>query len=40
MEIVELIGNFGFPISITTYLLIRLEKKLEALTEAINKLNS
>ncbi|MDV2583475.1 YvrJ family protein [Alkalibacillus haloalkaliphilus] len=34
----ELIGNFGFPIAITIYLLLRLEKKIAELTSAITKL--
>ncbi|NIK12747.1 YvrJ family protein [Alkalibacillus sp. S2W] len=34
----DLIGNFGFPIAITIYLLIRLEKKITELTSAITKL--
>ncbi|MFC3771745.1 YvrJ family protein [Paenibacillus sp. GCM10012303] len=33
------IGNFGFPIVITSYLLIRFEKKLEALNHTIQQLN-
>ncbi|WP_350344254.1 YvrJ family protein [Proteinivorax tanatarense] len=34
-NMVNIIGNFGFPIMITLYLLMRFEKKLDALTEAI-----
>ncbi|MDQ0158412.1 YvrJ family protein [Alkalibacillus salilacus] len=34
----DLIGNFGFPIAITIYLLIRLEQKLSELTSAIKTL--
>lgn len=30
-----LLGNFGFPIVIAGYLLVRFEKKIEGLTEAI-----
>lgn len=33
-----LIGNFGFPIVITIYLLVHFEKKIEALTSAIQDL--
>lgn len=29
------IGNFGFPIAITIYLLLRFEKKLETLTDVM-----
>ncbi|WP_340430232.1 YvrJ family protein [Priestia megaterium] len=31
-------GNFGFPIVVTFYLLLRFEKKIDHLTEAINKI--
>ncbi|TKI13705.1 YvrJ family protein [Bacillus wiedmannii] len=30
-----LLGNFGFPIVLAGYLLLRFEKKIESLTEAI-----
>lgn len=33
-----LIGDLGFPIVITVYLLVRFEKKIEALTTAIQDL--
>lgn len=32
------IGNFGFPMVVAAYLLIRVEKKLDALTVAITNL--
>lgn len=32
------IGNFGFPIVVSIYLLVRVEKKLDDLTAAITKL--
>jgi hypothetical protein len=32
------IGNVGFPIAVTCYLLVRFEKQLLDLTTAINKL--
>lgn len=35
----ELITNYGFPIVLTFYLLIRTENKMENLTVAINDLN-
>ena len=35
---VAVIGNLGFPIAVTVYLLIRFEKKIETLELAINKL--
>lgn len=39
-ELVELITNVGFPMAISTYLLIRLEKQLHSLSSSINKLNT
>jgi YvrJ protein family len=36
--LIAVIGNFGFPLVLATYLLLRFEKKLESLTEAINHL--
>ncbi len=32
------VANYGFPMVISIFLLVRIETKLEALTEAINKL--
>lgn len=37
--IVNLIGNVGFPIAVSLYLLVRIEQKLEALTYSINDLS-
>jgi YvrJ protein family len=37
-NIVQLIGNFGFPIVITVYLLHRFENRLEALKNSIDAL--
>ena len=37
-ELVVLVGNFGFPVAVSMYLLIRLEGKLETLTESIHSL--
>ncbi|MFF1995379.1 YvrJ family protein [Bacillus mycoides] len=34
----SLLGNFGFPVVITIYLLIRFEKKLDKLTDIIDDL--
>ncbi|MEK1831350.1 YvrJ family protein [Priestia megaterium] len=34
----NLIGDFGFPMVVTFYLLLRFEKKIDHLTEAINKI--
>ncbi len=35
---VSILGNFGFPITIAVYLLIRFEKKIERLTGIIQEL--
>ncbi|MBC8060600.1 MAG: YvrJ family protein [Clostridiaceae bacterium] len=37
---VSLIGNVAFPVAVTAYLLIRLEKQIIGLTSSINKLNT
>ncbi|WP_238904916.1 MULTISPECIES: YvrJ family protein [Clostridium] len=39
-ELITLIANLGFPVAISAYLLIRLEKNLNSLTSSINKLNT
>lgn len=39
-ELINLIGNVGFPVAISAYLLIRLEKNIAMLTSSINKLNT
>ncbi len=39
-ELVSLIGNVGFPIAVSAYLLIRLKKQLNSLSTSINKLNT
>ncbi|MBL4930369.1 MULTISPECIES: YvrJ family protein [Clostridium] len=39
-ELINLIGNVGFPVAISAYLLIRLEKNIIGLTLSINKLNT
>ena len=38
-ELLQQIGNFGFPIVLSIYLLVRVEGKLEKLTESINELS-
>jgi hypothetical protein len=38
-EILLNIANYGFPIVVAVYLLIRTENKIEKLTESINELN-
>ena len=40
IDLVTLIGNVGFPVAISAYLLIRLEKNIAGLTSSINKLNT
>lgn len=39
-ELVNLIGNVGFPVAVCAYLLIRLEKQITTLSSSINKLNT
>lgn len=39
-ELVNLIPNVGFPVAISAYLLMRLEKQIMTLTFSINKLNT
>lgn len=38
--IVSLIGEMGFPMIITAYLLLRFERKIEKLSEAIQELKN
>lgn len=39
-NLVTLIGNVGFPIAVSVYLLVRIEGKLESLTSSINNLSA
>lgn len=39
-ELINLIVNNGFPVAVSCYLLIRLEKQLNSLSTSINKLNT
>ena len=39
-ELIALIGNVGFPVAVSAYLLIRLEKQIVVLSNSINKLNT
>lgn len=39
-ELINLIVNNGFPVAVSCYLLIRLEKRLSSLSASINKLNT
>ena len=36
----SIIANLGFPIAISLYLLVRIEGKLQALTDSINELSN
>lgn len=38
-ELLKQVGNFGFPIVVSVYLLVRVEGKLEKLSESINELS-
>ncbi|MCC3867900.1 YvrJ family protein [Terrisporobacter mayombei] len=38
-NIQSIIANLGFPIAISLYLLVRIEGKLQALTDSINELS-
>lgn len=40
VNLVSLIGNMGFPIALSVYLLVRLEGKMDTLTGSINNLSS
>lgn len=39
-ELVSLIGNVVFPVAVSAYLLIRLEKQITTLSSSISKLNT
>lgn len=39
-DLLNMIGNVGFPIAVSVYLLVRLESKLEVLTQSINNLSN
>lgn len=39
-ELIQIIGNIGFPVAVSSYLLIKLEKQLTILSHSINKLNT
>ncbi len=38
-NIATMIANLGFPIAISMYLLIRIEAKMQGLTDSINELS-
>ncbi|MFJ7734496.1 YvrJ family protein [Lysinibacillus sp. NPDC097231] len=37
-DFMQIIGNFGFPVAITIYLLVRFENRLESLRTSIDNL--
>lgn len=37
-EMLKLVGNFGFPIAVSAYLLVRIEGKLNELSSSIMEL--
>ena len=39
-DLINLIVNNGFPVAVSAYLLIRLEKQIVSLSNSINKLNT
>jgi hypothetical protein len=39
-EMLKMIANLGFPIAISIFLLVRVESRLEKLTESINILSN
>ena len=39
-DLVSLIGNAGFPVAVSSYLLIRLEKELHSLSNSIVRLST
>lgn len=39
-EFINMISNNGFPVVVSAYLLIRLEKQILGLSSSINKLNT
>ena len=39
-DLVTLIGNVGFPVAVTSYLLVKLEKQIVNMTDSVNKLNN
>lgn len=40
MEIFQLIGNFGFPMALAVYLLVRFEVKIDGLKKSIDNLSN
>ncbi len=40
VDLLTMIGNVGFPIAVSVYLLVRVEGKLEILSTSINNLSN
>lgn len=38
-ELIPLVANFGFPVAVSIYLLVRIEGKIESLTLSIRALS-
>ncbi len=39
-DLLKVIANLGFPIAVATYLLIRIESKMDSLAASINQLST
>ena len=39
-DLLKAAGNFGFPIAVAAYLLIRIDSKIDALCSSINQLST
>lgn len=39
-DLLNTIANVGFPVAVSAYLLIRLEKQIASLSASVNKLNT
>jgi hypothetical protein len=39
-DLLKAVGNFGFPIAVAAYLLIRIESKIDNLSSSINQLST
>jgi hypothetical protein len=39
-NIIGMVGNLGFPIAVSIYLLVRIEGKIDTLTDSIHELSA
>jgi len=39
-ELAKILANYGFPVAVAAFLLIRMEKRMEGLEQAINALST